>query len=392
MKKFYAFLSILFSVSIAQAQNVGIGATEFTPSSSALLELRSTSSGFLMPRMTQSQRNEIASPTEGLMIYQTNGTEGYYYYDGSSWQTFGGGGTDDLGNHEAAQNIKVGSGLGLTDTDEDTKIQLERTNDEDKIRMYVQGDEAMMIDDDGHVGIGISTPDRALHVVSSAPNTNVMKVQSTANNGWSSLDFLDQSGSLSATFGFANSGTGSVFTNKAYFNSYNHDFLITRNSSENSIFIKGSNGNIGIGTGNPQSDLHVNGDARISSLSGSGDRMVVADAQGDLTTQPIPSGGGGGFGSGTTLNLHLTGNVSNVNVSGVSVIRLSANSNNRKVEGFTGGVAGQVICIVNTTSNRKVKFEDDEGTQELRDKLDVKEKEGAIIMYDGNYWYILSKH
>ena len=35
--------------------------------------------------MTETQRDAISSPANGLMIYQTDGTVGFYYYNGSSW-------------------------------------------------------------------------------------------------------------------------------------------------------------------------------------------------------------------------------------------------------------------------------------------------------------------
>jgi len=63
---------------------VGIG-VNLTPAASAIVDITSTTQGFLPPRMTQAQRNAISSPAEGLMIYQTDGTKGWYGYDGSSW-------------------------------------------------------------------------------------------------------------------------------------------------------------------------------------------------------------------------------------------------------------------------------------------------------------------
>ena len=36
--------------------------------------------------MTQAQRNAIASPANGLLIYQTDNTKGFYYFDGSAWK------------------------------------------------------------------------------------------------------------------------------------------------------------------------------------------------------------------------------------------------------------------------------------------------------------------
>ncbi|MCB9191313.1 MAG: hypothetical protein H6602_06595 [Flavobacteriales bacterium] len=178
-------------------------------------------------------------------------------------------------------------------------------------------DSRMTVTYQGRVGIGTTSPDRALHVISDTPNRNVITVQSAQSNGWSSIDFNDQSGSLSATFGFANSGTSGIFTGKAYMNSYDHDFVLTRNSSENSIFIEGSTGDIGFNTSDPTARLDVNGDARVRDLAGSGTRMVVADANGNLSTQAIPSGGGGGIDAsgvnGTGSQSTSSSSYSNVN-------------------------------------------------------------------------------
>ncbi len=61
----------------------GIGTTN--PDSSSLLEIKSTSKGILIPRMAQAKRDAIVRPATGLLIYQTNGTTGFYYYNGTAW-------------------------------------------------------------------------------------------------------------------------------------------------------------------------------------------------------------------------------------------------------------------------------------------------------------------
>jgi hypothetical protein len=61
----------------------GIGTT--IPNASSLLEIKSTTKGLLISRMTKNQRDAIASPATGLLIYQTNSTPGFYYYDSSAW-------------------------------------------------------------------------------------------------------------------------------------------------------------------------------------------------------------------------------------------------------------------------------------------------------------------
>jgi len=63
--------------------NIGIGTT--SPATTAALDVSSTSKGALLPRMNASQRAGIVSPATGLIVYQTDGTAGFYYYDGTAW-------------------------------------------------------------------------------------------------------------------------------------------------------------------------------------------------------------------------------------------------------------------------------------------------------------------
>lgn len=65
------------------AGSVGIGTT--APNASSILEIKSISKGLLIPRMSKTQRDAIASPASGLLIYQTTNNPGFYYYNGSAW-------------------------------------------------------------------------------------------------------------------------------------------------------------------------------------------------------------------------------------------------------------------------------------------------------------------
>lgn len=67
----------------ASEESVGVGTA--TPAASAVLEVASTSKGFLFPRMTEAQRTGIGSPATGLMVYQTDGAEGVYIYKSFGW-------------------------------------------------------------------------------------------------------------------------------------------------------------------------------------------------------------------------------------------------------------------------------------------------------------------
>lgn len=83
MKKTAIILAFLFFFVNSRAQNVGIGTN--TPVASAQLDVTSTTKGFLPPRMTAAQRAAIASPAEGLLVFQTDGSKGYYYFKGGAW-------------------------------------------------------------------------------------------------------------------------------------------------------------------------------------------------------------------------------------------------------------------------------------------------------------------
>lgn len=81
MKQFLAatVASLFFISSFAQ---VGIGTT--TPNASSVLELSSTNKAFIPPRMTSQQREQIANPVQGMMIYNTS-TTCVEVYRGSGW-------------------------------------------------------------------------------------------------------------------------------------------------------------------------------------------------------------------------------------------------------------------------------------------------------------------
>jgi len=49
-----------------------------------MLDIKFTDKGMLIPRMTQGQRNAIAKPAIGLMIFQNDNAPGSFYISGTS--------------------------------------------------------------------------------------------------------------------------------------------------------------------------------------------------------------------------------------------------------------------------------------------------------------------
>ncbi|MDC7994207.1 tail fiber domain-containing protein [Altibacter sp. HG106] len=80
MKKVCFLLLCITSFGFSQ---VGINTTSPDPSSA--LDIESTEAGILVPRMTEADKNAIPSPANGLLIYQTDSSIGFWYYQGGAW-------------------------------------------------------------------------------------------------------------------------------------------------------------------------------------------------------------------------------------------------------------------------------------------------------------------
>ena len=95
----------------AQAQGVGIGTS--APAASAALEVKSTTGGLLLPRLTAAQRAAVPSPTDGLFVFQTDGTPGLYYYVGGVWLNVTNGLIPDAnGNAGTSPRVRVSTLAG----------------------------------------------------------------------------------------------------------------------------------------------------------------------------------------------------------------------------------------------------------------------------------------
>ena len=94
MKKFTLLFTVLFAAFVINAQNVAINNDGSSATASAMLDVKSTTKGFMMPRVTSAQRTSIASPALGLLVFDIT-TNTIWAYNGSSWSnlTSAGGGS-----------------------------------------------------------------------------------------------------------------------------------------------------------------------------------------------------------------------------------------------------------------------------------------------------------
>jgi hypothetical protein len=247
----------------------------------------------------------------------------------------------------------LASVANISDADGDTKIQMEESSDEDKIRFDTAGTERMIIDNAGNVGIGTTSPDAPLHVETSgtgdaiiiestdtgggglAPDLVLKRNTSVASEELGNIRFLGlDDGAAEQEYAdlyagintnTASNESGEIFLrtihngtlrrriditkNELVINedSIDSNFRVEGNGDANMLFVDAGLDKVGIGTNAPTEKLSVSGGIGASAylgsvteitghpatavlnLSASTHRTIIADTQ---TFDPAgPSGG-----------------------------------------------------------------------------------------------------
>jgi len=129
---------------ITKAQSVAINTDGSTASNSAMLDVKSTTKGLLIPRMSKAQRNAIAAPATGLMIFQNApDSTGIYYYNGTRWQWM----------EESGKAWGLNGNAGTSPF-----TNLVGTTDATDLAIGANGIPRMFVTNEAEVGIGFNDP------------------------------------------------------------------------------------------------------------------------------------------------------------------------------------------------------------------------------------------
>ena len=104
-----AILVLLFTSS-GFPQGVAINNDQSAPDPSAILDVKSTELGFLVPRMTVAQAYAIPNPVQGLLIYATD-VGSFLYYEHNNWQYLTSEFSEMIADFDFDTKITTGNGL-----------------------------------------------------------------------------------------------------------------------------------------------------------------------------------------------------------------------------------------------------------------------------------------
>lgn len=369
MKNWILLFLLVLTCTHMSAQ-VGLGTT--SPQASSILDITSTTKGLLIPRMTYAQKIAIPTPATGLMVYQTNvsGAEqaGLYYFDGSLWKRFarfdelgsGGNSSWTISGVDQYSNVTGNVGIGtITPTSKlhiDGSVLLEgstfafnhpsgilqfRNNSINKSYIQLSGDnlrlgtnagnsagqiimrmdgvERMVIDNNGNIGMGTTSPDPSAKLHIQSTNSGLLIPRVTTSQMLSSI---------------SNPATGLMVYNTDQNQLYHHNGTSWRSILNSTYWLRGitnrdrignSADSVGIGTVGPQARLHVtngsfanytthNGHIMVGSSSSEnlaiGDYEILARNNGAAAPLYLQQEGGlvriGNGGTATTAKLQIT--------------------------------------------------------------------------------------
>lgn len=248
-------LLLFLAIGLNAMSQVAINTDGSDPDNSAMLDVKSTTKGMLLPRMTSAERIAIASPATGLTVYDLT-TQSYWYYNGTAWATIGNSPWTQNGNN-IFSGITGNAGIGTITPG-------------DKLHLYDSTNLRLMIEtpDTYYAGIVTRNAHREFFTgtignrwsvfdnyvggerISVLPNGNVGIENTTPTHR---LTVSDPSGNNTLRL----TGTGANYGEGSKLNFGDGDFVLISEDIDDHLLIQGAQrtaimgGNVGIATTTP---------------------------------------------------------------------------------------------------------------------------------------------
>ncbi len=129
MNKIITILVFIMTLTTSVQAQVGIGTS--SPDASAALDVSATDKGFLMPRVTTIQRDAIPSPANGLMVFDTDTNSQWTYFGGAWGETKAGVGKFVDGAAADIAYYEGRVGIGIDDFSTIHRLYVENIKDTD---------------------------------------------------------------------------------------------------------------------------------------------------------------------------------------------------------------------------------------------------------------------
>ena len=263
MKKYFLIFILSRFPFFSYCQNVGINKDGSSPDPSAMLDVKSTDKGLLLPRMTTIQRIAIASPANGLAVFDTD-TKSFWFFNGAAWIESATGSSANFwtkNGNDLSSNNSGNIGIGTNTPSEKLTILsaydtygLTLTDGNIKISSYIgKGQGAWFGTQSNHpfhlYTNGNGTPNITFH----------QNFETDLRGPKSRLKFYDETSSFLLSGDVKSNGKNlEIAASKAVITGTPGN-LILQADDASVIGLPLMAGNVGIGTSNPTYKLSVNG-------------------------------------------------------------------------------------------------------------------------------------